>query len=91
MASKGEKLSDFKVAAPGKPGAAAKTFADLLSGKGKGGEPEAAEESDEPMEAPTQEEVAAFKELQSAFTKGDPTAGAMALKNFLMECGVYNA
>ena len=43
------------------------------------------------MEAPTQEEVAAFKELQSAFTKGDPTAGAMALKNFLMECGVYNA
>ena len=46
------------------------------SGKGKGGEPEAAEESDEPMEAPTQEEVAAFKELQSAFTKGDPTAGA---------------
>lgn len=47
------------------------------------------EEAEETDAAPSKEEVAVAKELQSAFTKGSPAALAMALKNFLHECGVY--
>jgi hypothetical protein len=38
---------------------------------------------------PSAEEVSAFKEMQAAIKGGDAHTGAMALKNFLKECGAY--
>ena len=93
-------MGSLKEFATGKGGPAKAPKPDLEivvgapAAKGKGVAPEVKERPGamdaEPDVAPSQEEVAAFKELQSAFNKGDPMSGAMALKNFLHECGAYN-
>jgi len=52
-----------------------------------GGKPPKAPASEPEMEGPSEEEVSAFTELQAALESGDAATGAMALKNFLSECG----
>lgn len=58
----------------------------LLSGPKKGLKSESAEEPDED-DSPSSEQIAAFKELAAALKSGDAKTGAMALKNFMHECG----
>ncbi len=57
----------------------------VLAGKPKG----KPAEPDEDDEGPSEEEVAAFAELQKAMKGGDAATGALALKNFMKECGAY--
>lgn len=84
------KLSDFAKKAPAaEPESSGKLKAAKPSKLLAALAPPKEEEAEETDAAPSKEEVAVAKELQSAFTKGSPAALAMALKNFLHECGVY--
>ena len=69
------KLADFaKALGTKKPSAVGKLSPD--------GDPAV---DDEPDVTPSADEVAVAKELLAALKKGDPTAVAMALKNFIQE------
>lgn len=49
--------------------------------------PPAPPESEPELDDISDEEVAAFSELQAALDSGDAHTGALALKNFMKECG----
>lgn len=59
----------------------------LLSGPKKGLSSKKPEEEPDEDESPSSEQIAAFKELAAALKSGDAKTGAMALKNFMHECG----
>lgn len=64
-----------------------KGLAIVLGGPKAAAPPPPDSEAEVESAGPSKEEVAAFKELQAAMKSGDASTGAMALKNFLRECG----